>query len=356
MADEAENGGGDIVAIVGGAVESITDSLWTAVTQIPTPVRKAATSVFVRIITSLGEIPEAWLTGKVQEIRSNNAERKAASDARIKITVVTAKSITKQIDVDPAFVDAAVSKSYEKIVRERLNLNKIALIAAEDLAEKPDQSKTASTEEAPETEPIPTDDWLNVFEDEAAKMSSEQMQTLFGKILAAEIRKPKTYSIKTLKIIAQLDNEAAELFVRLCSLSVSLKLSDKVLSDVRVISLNGNAAHNSLEKYGLSFDALNILFEYGLIISDYNSHLDYRGAIALNNAVECIIFRHGQNLGLGSIQPITARPNLSLDGVAFTIAGRELFPIVDVVPMKEYEDDLVKYFHKKGLVFIPVAV
>jgi hypothetical protein len=356
MADEAENGGGHIVAIVSGGIESITDSLWTAVTQIPTPVRKAATSVFVRIITSLGEIPEGWLAGRIQDIRSNNAERKAASDARIKITVGTAESITKQIDVDPAFVDAAISKSYEKIVRERLNLNKIALIAAEDLVEKRDQSKNTSTEEAPETAPIPTDDWLNVFEDEAAKMSSEQMQTLFGKILAGEIRKPKTYSIKTLKVIAQLDNKAAELFVRLCSLSVSLKLSNNVLVDVRVISLNGSAGQNSLEKYGLSFNALNILFEYGLIISDYNANMDYRGAISIDNRVDYVIFRHSQNLGLGSIQPITSRPSLPLDGVVFTNAGRELFPIVDVLPMKEYEDDLVEYFHKKGLVFIPVAV
>jgi addiction module HigA family antidote len=36
-------------------------------------------------------------------------------------------------------------------------------------------------------------------------------------------------------------------------------------------SLNGNAASNALRQYGLSFDDLNTLQEYGLIIADYNS-------------------------------------------------------------------------------------
>jgi hypothetical protein len=37
--------------------------------------------------------------------------------------------------------------------------------------------------------------------------------------------------------------------------------------DARVISLGGNTGSNALQAYSLSFDELNVLQEYGLIIS-----------------------------------------------------------------------------------------
>jgi hypothetical protein len=103
-------------------------------------------------------------------------------------------------------------------------------------------------------------------------------ESLFGKILAGEIRRPASYSIKTIKIMAQLDNRAAALFRLLCSLSISYRFGN-IVHDARVVSM-GNAGSNSLAPYGLSFDSLNILHEYGLIISDYNSWMDYQSAVA----------------------------------------------------------------------------
>jgi hypothetical protein len=95
-------------------------------------------------------------------------------------------------------------------------------------------------------------------------MTSEQMKRLFGKILAGEIRHPQSYSIKTVRLVAQLDNRAAELFRVICSLSVSLRLqtilspnttaTNTILLDARVVYLGSNAASNSLYSYGINFD------------------------------------------------------------------------------------------------------
>jgi hypothetical protein len=123
-------------------------------------------------------------------------------------------------------------------------------VAAEELRTPPE---TETTETQAEAAPI-SDDLLNAFENEASQASSEQMQRLFGKILAGEIRRPGSFSIRTIKLLSQPDNSAALTFHRLCSLSASLRTADRIF-DARVISM-GSAAANSLQPFGLSFDIL----------------------------------------------------------------------------------------------------
>src|SRR5690606_27257592 len=116
-----------------------------------------------------------------------------------------------------------------------------------------------------------SDDWLNTFEKEASQKSTADMQLMFAKVLAGEIRRPETFSIKSVKLLGEMDAATAKLFVRLCSLSVALVIKSSPgehIVDVRVASLSGNAAANSLQKYGLGFGQLNVLQEYGLIIPD----------------------------------------------------------------------------------------
>ena len=43
-----------------------------------------------------------------------------------------------------------------------------------------------------------------------------------------------------------------------------------------VLSLDGRATRNSLEKYGLSYNILNRLNEHGLIIPEYDSTLQHK--------------------------------------------------------------------------------
>src|SRR5205814_1243291 len=56
------------------------------------------------------------------------------------------------------------------------------------------------------------DDWLNVFERFAEDASSERLQQLWAKILAGEIRRPKTFSLQTLRFAAELDELTARVF------------------------------------------------------------------------------------------------------------------------------------------------
>jgi hypothetical protein len=253
---------------VGGAI----DAIWDLITGVPAPIRKNTIKAFARLCTTAVEYPVVRIEAAIAERRAESTERLAESRARVKLIETSARQLAKQMQTTPEYARAAAAKFAQKIIRERVNIDEIVHLAADELKSEPVNAAE------PEAAQI-SEDWLNAFESEAAQMSSEQMQRLFGKILAGEIRRPRSYSIKTLKLMAQVDNRAAALFSLLCSLSISCRVpNSNIIIDARVVSM-GNAGQNSLQAYGLGFDALNILQEYGLIISDYNSHMDYRAEI-----------------------------------------------------------------------------
>lgn len=269
----------------------------------------------------------------------------------------SASQIAKQMRTDPEYARAAATKFAHKIIRERVNLDEVSEIAAADLKSEP--LNAGNAEQQPEAPPI-SEDWLNVFENEAAQMSSEQMQRLFGKILAGEIRRPSSYSVKTIKLMAQVDNSAAALFSLLCSLSVSLRVpNSNIIVDARVVSM-GNAAANSLQDYGLGFSALNILQEYGLIITDYNSYMDYRSAVVdEGKAGWPIIYQNTQWALIPKVAPPLSQSiseAFNVHGVAFSRSGNELLSIVDITPNEKYTAALNHFFDQQGMTMAPVAV
>jgi hypothetical protein len=268
----------------------------------------------------------------------------------VKLIDASASQIAEQMQTNPEYARAAAHKFAHKIIRERVNVDQVSEMAAAELKSKPLAIENDKEPEAPTI----SEDWLNAFEIEAAQMSSEQMQLLFGKILAGEIRKPASYSIKTIKLVAQLDNRAAVLFSLLCSLSISLQIPNlNVIVDARVVSM-GNAGLNSLEAYGLNFDQLNILQEYGLIIADCNSAMDYQSAVAREGRVGLpMIYQKTQWAFLPKV-PFSGFQEFKIQGVAFSKSGKELLPIIDITPNDKYTDDLKKFFDNLGMIMAAI--
>ncbi|CED57347.1 putative transcriptional regulator [Aliivibrio wodanis] len=307
---------------------------------LPAPVRKNLFKAFGRLCTAAVDYPVACLEGKA-------AEKRAESEARVNLLKSSSQKIAEQLEVSPEYARVASEKYSRKIIQEQINVDDISKIALSELeSEKAFESNSDS---------IISDDWLNSFEKEAATKSSEEMKLLFGKVLANEIRNPSSFSIRTIKLLSQLDNEAASLFVKFCSVTVSLR-SGSYLIDGRVVSLSGNAAQNSLSKYGLSFDNLNILFEYGLIVSDYNCYCGYEHAIAQNNNVAATLYHQNKHYGLVPIDSTKKINELKLSGVALSKAGKELLSIVDIEPNDLYFKDLTSYFLNKNLKLVEIKI
>ena len=327
-------------------LEQITDTIGDLVTGVPAPIRKNFFKAIGQLCTAAVDIP-------VAKMESTAAEIRAASAARVQIIKKEGESIAKDLNVPKEYIAKASEKFASKVVKEQLNLDQIVLNAANNLAQE-DYSKEPS-EPIKETKEI-SDDWLNEFENYAKLKSSEDMKLVFGKILSGEIKSPGSYSIRTLRLVSQLDNQAARIFQNLCSVAISLDIGTGIAYDARVVVLTGSAGSNSLSKYGLSFDNLNILQEYGLIISDYNSYFPYSPCVVNQSNQLAVGMRLGNKLfGLLPVDREKYDKELKLNGVSLTKAGKELLGIIPVNDNANYRKDFEEFLANKHLKLVEVG-
>lgn len=267
-------------------------------------------------------------------------ENKANTQARVAIIKAGGEQIASKMNVSLEYVEIATEKHIKKIIREQINLDKIVAGAIKE-------SSSSKIEDSNVKEI--SSDWINAFEKEACTKDSDEMRLLFSKILAEEIKAPSSYSIRTIRLLSQLDNKAAELFQNFCSLTVSAE-DEGVVVDGRVISLGGNASNNSLKSYGLSFSDLNTLQECGLIISNYNSSIEYNSCIIdPNNNVAHTFKYQGHYYVLRALDGFNRSSNFKVSGVSLSQSGKELLQIIDLTPSSSYTDALVKYFKNQKL-------
>ena len=226
---------------------------------LPARVIRNASKAIGRLCSAVIDVP----TGALER---RSAEKQVESEARIQITEENAAQITRQMNVPVEYAQRAGNKFAEKIIREQINLDRVSAAAINELQQSESNGSTDQSTDSGEEKTI-SDDFLNSFEEEARQKSSEEMQLLFGRILAGEIRKPGTYSTRTVKILGQLDQGTATLFRKLCSMCMVMQIEPiGVLLDARVSSLGGDPGSNVLHKYDLNYDRLNLLNEHGLII------------------------------------------------------------------------------------------
>ncbi len=346
MAGESGNGNFDsprdeVISVPDVITNLVAD---TAISGIPGPVRRNFFKALGQLCSATIDIPVAYLTGIADE-------RRAETEARIKLINTSAEQIAQQMQTDPEYARLAVQKFGQRVIREQVNLDLISQKAATELRDASDSIDQSGSDESGETI---SDDWLNSFETEARQKNTEEMQTFFAKILAGEIRKPGSYSTKTIKILGSLDQNIANHFVKLCSLSISIHSQD-----MRVPSLGGNAGSNALQEYGLNFDTLNLLNEHGLVISDYNSWREHMPCVALpGGGQQAVFFPFGYRGRHWILMPMSndrIGQMFRIEGVALTQSGRELSRIVNIEPMDQYSTELAQYFERNGFRMIEVS-
>ena len=212
------------------------------------------------------------------------------------------------------------------------------------------------------TDQEPDHDWTARFFNYIQDVSSEAMQFLWAKILAGEIERPGSVSIRSLSILRNLDQAGAKLFSTLCSCCIAFVPDGLHMVDARVPSLGRNAGENSLQEFGLPFGNLNILNEHGLIISDYNSWYDFKLCIGVptadseqRNVIVRIPFGFQNRYWVlvpSAQRTIGAEQRVT--GVALTQVGKELSRIVECEPLAEYHQALADFFVSQNLVMTEV--
>lgn len=293
--------------------------------------------------SGIGRVAGSMLAPRHARLKADAKRIAAGGDAEVLLIQAKAQAEARELllssDASVAGeLDIAGTVSQRILFQEKkrqLNISSVVSEAARQLgeAEVPDQE--------------PDHDWTARFFGEVQDVSSADMQALWAKILAGEVERAGSTSIRTLGILRDLDRSAARLFERLCSACVFLPAEGFI--DARVPSLGRNAALNSLRAFDLDFGSLNRLNEHGLVIPDYNSWFDY------GSATYGIPFRFQSRLWiLVPEDQHRQKDTLKLSGVALTRAGQELSRVVEIQAMAEFTQALLKYFREQKLRMVEV--
>ena len=170
------------------------------------------------------------------------------------------------------------------------------------------------------------EDWISEFFNCVANISAEEMQILWGKLLAGEIKNPGSFSLRTLEVLKRLSLKEANSFREIAPFILQCK-GDPEGTYIDYF-LMPDKRGTLLKKYGIQFSKIMLLSEAGLVSE--NSQINIGFDIKVNHS-EII-------KGLNNSIKITNVGNktvvLSRPAYLCTEAGKELLPVV----LDKYKD------------------
>jgi hypothetical protein len=156
-----------------------------------------ATALIERVFEVVGGITKPWQIRRVAKAEAETKIIHAETDAKVAF-------INTQAEIG---ISEIQRRGLQCMIREegknQENIENITLQAIPHLNE---DSKPEDLSE----------DWLRYFFESARLVSYEDIQTVWGKILAEEANTPKSFSKKTLNLMSSLDKADAHLFTDLC--------------------------------------------------------------------------------------------------------------------------------------------
>ena len=169
-------------------------------------------------------------------------------------------------------------------------------------------------------------DWITRFFDTVENISNESLQILWAKILAGEIKKPNTYSLRTLELLKNISFKDAELFSKIGNLSIQNQTRTTTF-----IMSNKTA----LEKIGIKFSEILSLQDLGLIHP--HSLLSYNIKEQANDTL--IYLFYGKDLIKIDLKKNT---KINVPSYSLTSIGVELLSLVERVRNDSYIQEFVK--------------
>ena len=237
-----------------------------------------------------------------------------------KIKILTSVESPSQILSLPE--RAATRNDYQEL-RKQQNIESVCANAAENLV---------SESKIPENKPEP--EWIHHFFDIAEKISTEDLQYWWGKILAGEIKKPGSYSLRTLETLKNISRQEAENFVKLGQYALDTKKMTFFLDPQEYIFKKDNTLNFSeilaLKEAGLVADSDFLSFSFDASTAGTTSQLFY-GSLVL-------LFEREKDT-----------PAISNKAGVFTKAGTELLKLISIKPDMEYAALIAQKFNLEGV-------
>lgn len=168
-------------------------------------------------------------------------------------------------------------------------------------------------------------DWMFRFFNSVENISNEDMQKIWGHILAGEIKSPNTYSFRTLEKLKNMTQQEAECFQNISTLALRHGGKDFILND-----------ENILEKYNVHFSDILMLEECGLMVAqDLSLHLSVsidQSGLIYNSEVIGVV--NGKK---------TERQELIVPVYIFTESGSQLIKAIQPQVNSQY---FIEYLEK----------
>lgn len=182
--------------------------------NIPTLLLGPAGTAISRLVGATTDIPVAYLERVAGGIRSKTENRKLV-DAAI------GSKVGSLAASDPQITQRALENLVRKEYRCQENKDAVARLTLERLSNATPQLKEMADNEEKGSDHNVDDDWLNTFERYAEDASSDRMRNLWAKVLSGEIRKPRSYSLRTIRFLSELEAETASTFENISAEIVS---------------------------------------------------------------------------------------------------------------------------------------
>ena len=210
------------------------------------------------------------------------------------------------------------------------------------------------------------DEWLSTFENESCHKSSQEMQERFARMLAGEIKRPGTYSIRAIKLLGQIDTETASVFRTFCSGCVSFdKPSGSGLTyDSIFPTFGGESSIYLIGKYGITNKMLSFLNEVSLLENEIQASFAPGPVLEIQ---KCFIGNSGDPpipfLYAGKYYLIKRSDNkkeidwnFNLTGLSLSSLGSELACVIDPEPIEKHFEDMKEFFENKQLELVEVEL
>ncbi len=165
--------------------------------------KSRAVAAFDRLVGSLFDMPAAFFEGVSRKKRLHDEINERLKRAQLRVA-------EQQIEGMPDLGTSLINDLLEDKARKQVNAAGVVVEALDALRALPPPEEQAAGTSANDFDAELDDDWLNQFTRYAEDASSEHLQQVWGRVLAGEVRKPKSFSRHTLRFIAELDKETAE--------------------------------------------------------------------------------------------------------------------------------------------------
>lgn len=179
------------------------------------------------------------------------------------------------------------------------------------------------------------DEWVDIFMDKVRFVSTEELQTIWARILAEECNSPGAIPLHLLSILSVLSKHLAESFLTLCGFTFFI--------DNKVYPFIDIHHKDFYSKYNLTFEDIQDLAAIGLI------NIDTRGySITFHDDG---VYPSGFDLYIDN-KPFKCKAiapaELNVGHVIFTHSGRALYKILSPTVPEEFTDFCLEYWRQMG--------